>query len=143
MSQEKEAEEVSFKSAFAEYLKVNRDLADRIFSDLKQDVEHLVININADIEEKDTAFFLLGRLVEAFDLLDASIRIAEEVADYYNEDIKNAIAVSIEVLLQAYADLKAGRPLSEVNDYLRDYVIRLDKTLREHITEIAKRTKCT
>jgi hypothetical protein len=142
MAQEKEAEEVSLKGAFAEYLKINRDLADQIFTDLKHDVEHLVININADTDEKNRAFFLLGRLVEAFDQLEASLRVAEEVADYYNEDIRNAIPVSIVVLLQAYADLKAGRPLSEVNDHLGDYVTRLSITLRELITEIAKRTKC-
>jgi hypothetical protein len=144
VAQEKEkVEEVSFKGACAEYLKVKRDLASEIFINLKHDIEHLIINIYADTDEKNTAFFLLGRLVEAFDQLDASLRIAEEVADYYNEDIRNAIVVSIEVLLQAYADLRAGRPLSEVNDHLRDYVIRLHKTLTELITEIAKRTKCT
>jgi len=144
MAQAKEeAKEFSFKSAFAEYLKVKRGLASEIFINLKHDVEHLIININADTDEKNTAFFLLGNLVEAFDQLDESLQIAEEVANYYNEDISNAIVVSIEVLLRAFADLRAGRPLSEVNDHLRDYVIRLHKTLTELITEIAKRTKCT
>jgi len=82
-------------------------------------------------------------LVEAFDQLNASVQIAEEVADYHNEDVRDAIIASIEVLLRAFADLRAGRPLSEVNDHLRDFIIIVDKTLREHITEIAKRTKCT
>ena len=101
MSQEKEeAKEFSFKSAFAEYLKVKRDLASEIFINLKHDVEHLIININADTDEKNTAFFLLGNLVEAFDQLDESLQIAEEVANYYNEDISNAIIASIEVLLR-------------------------------------------
>ena len=144
MAQEKEeAKEFSFKSAFTEYLKVNRDLASRIFLDLKQDVEHLITNTYADANEKNTALYFLGMLVEAFDLLDSSIRIAEEVAGYYNEDVRDAIVSSIEVLLRAFADLRAGRPLSEVNDHLRDYIIIVNKTLREHITEIAKRTKCT
>jgi len=137
-----EAKEFSFKSAFAEYLKVNRDLASRIFLDLKQDVEHLVTHIYAEANEKDTAFYFLGMLVEAFDQLDTSIQIAEEVAGYYNEDVRDAIIASIEVLLRAFADLRAGRPLSEVNDHLRDFIIIVNKTLREHITEIAKRTKC-
>ena len=138
-----EAKEFSFKSAFAEYLKVNRDLASRIFLDLKQDVEHLITNIYAEANEKNTAFYFLGMLVEAFDQLDTSIQVAEEVAGYYNEDVRNAIIAFIEVLLRAYADLRAGRPLSEVNDHLRDFIIIVNKTLREHITEIAKRTKCT
>ena len=143
MAQEKEeAKAFSFKSAFAEYLKVNRDLASRIFLDLKQDVEHLVTHIYAEANEKDTAFYFLGMLVEAFDQLDTSIQIAEEVAGYYNEDVRDAIIASIEVLLRAFADLRAGRPLSEVNDHLRDFIIIVNKTLREHITEIAKRTKC-
>jgi len=144
MAQEKEeAKEFSFKSAFAEYLKVKGDLASKIFFNLKHDVEHLIININADANEKNTALYFLGMLVEAFDQLNASVQIAEEVADYHNEDVRDAIIASIEVLLRAFADLRAGRPLSEVNDHLRDFIIIVDKTLREHITEIAKRTKCT
>jgi len=144
MAQEKEeAKEFSFKSAFAEYLKVKGDLASEIFFNLKHDVEHLIININADANEKNTALYFLGMLVEAFDQLNASVQIAEEVADYHNEDVRDAIIASIEVLLRAFADLRAGRPLSEVNDHLRDFIIIVDKTLREHITEIAKRTKCT
>jgi len=143
MAQEKEeAKEFSFKSAFAEYLKVKGDLASEIFLDLKHDVEHLINNTYAEANEKNTAFYFLGMLVEAFDQLDTSIQIAEEVAGYYNEDVRDAIIASIEVLLRAFADLRAGRPLSEVNDHLRDYIIIVNKTLREHITEIAKRTKC-
>jgi len=144
MAQEKEeAKEFSFKSAFAEYLKVKGDLASKIFFNLKHDVEHLINNINAEDNEKNTAFYFLGMLVETFDQLNASVQIAEEVADYHNEDVRDAIIASIEVLLRAFADLRAGRPLSEVNDHLRDFIIIVDKTLREHITEIAKRTKCT
>jgi hypothetical protein len=135
-----EAKEFSFKSAFAEYLKVNRDLASGIFLDLKRDVEYLINHIYAEDNEKNTAFYFLGMLVETFDQLDTSIQIAEEVG-YYNEDVRNAIIAFIEVLLRAYADLKAGRPLSEVNDHLRDFIIIVNKTLREHITEIAKRIK--
>ena len=143
MAQEKEeAKEFSFKSAFAEYLKVKGDLASEIFLDLKHDVEHLINNTYAEANEKNTAFYFLGMLVEAFDQLDTSIQIAEEVAGYYNEDVRDAIIASIEVLLRAFADLRAGRPLSEVNDHLRDFIIIVNKTLREHITEIAKRTKC-
>jgi len=137
---QEEAKEFSFKSAFAEYLKVKGDLASKIFFNLKHDVEHLIININAEDNEKNTAFYFLGMLVETFDQLDTSIQIAEEVG-YYNEDVRNAIIAFIEVLLRAYADLKAGRPLSEVNDHLRDFIIIVNKTLREHITEIAKRIK--
>jgi len=144
MAQEKEeAKEFSFKSVFAEYLKVKGDLASEIFINLKHDVEHLINNTYADANEKNTALYFLGMLVEAFDQLDASVQIAEEVAGYYNEDVRDAIIASIEVLLRAFADLRAGRPLSEVNDHLRDYIIIVNKTLREHITEIAKRTKCT
>jgi hypothetical protein len=135
-----EAKEFLFKSAFAEYLKVKRGLASEIFINLKHDVEHLIIHIYAEDNEKNTAFYFLGMLVETFDQLDTSIQIAEEVG-YYNEDVRNAIIAFIEVLLRAYADLKAGRPLSEVNDHLRDFIIIVNKTLREHITEIAKRIK--
>jgi hypothetical protein len=115
-------------------------LASGIFLDLKRDVEYLINHIYAEDNEKNTAFYFLGMLVETFDQLDTSIQIAEEVG-YYNEDVRNAIIAFIEVLLRAYADLKAGRPLSEVNDHLRDFIIIVNKTLREHITEIAKRIK--
>jgi hypothetical protein len=141
-AQEKEeVEKVFLKGAFAEYLKVNRSLASRIFLDLKHDVQNLITNANADIDEKNDASFLLGRFFEVFDLLTASLQVAEEAADYHNEDISNAILVSIEMLFQAYVDIKAGSPLSEVSDRLGNYVMDLSDTFMHFITDLAKRAK--
>jgi len=142
MAQEKEeAKEVSLKGVFAEYLKVNRDLASRIFLDLRRDIQKFAISSDFDIDDKSRTSYVLGKFFEAFDLLSASLQTAEEFADYHNEDISNAIVTSLEVLLQAYTDLRAGRPLSEVNDRLDDYVMTLNNTFMHLISDLVKRAK--
>jgi hypothetical protein len=143
MAQAKEkAEEVSLEGVFAEYLKVNKDLASRIFFDLRRDIQKFANSSDYDIDEKSRTSYVLGRICGAFDLLSASLQVAEEFTDYHNEDISNAIVASIEVLLKAYADLKAGkRRLPEVNDRLEDYIRTLNDTFMHLISDLIKRAK--
>jgi len=142
MAQAKEkADEVSLKGVFAEYLKVNKDLASRIFFDLRRDIQKFANSSDYDIDEKTRTSYVLGRIFGAFDLLSASLKVAEEFTDYHNEDISNAIVTSLEVLFQAYADLKAGKRLSEVNDRLEDYIMTLNDTFMHLIMDLVKRAK--
>jgi hypothetical protein len=124
-----------------EYLKVNRGEAYQLFLELERDVEEAIMRANADVHDKVEAAVILGKILEDVLLLGEPVEVAEGVADYHNDKIDNAISDAVKVLIMAYADLKAGRPLPGVTDSLADFSKELSEALGLFIMGLGQKAK--
>jgi hypothetical protein len=124
-----------------EYLKANRGEAYQLFLDLEREVEKAIMRANADVHDKVEAAVILGKILEDVLLLGEPVEVAEGVADYHNDKIDGAISDAVKVLLMAYADLKAGRPLPEVSDSLADFSKELSEALGLFIMGLGQKAK--
>ena len=124
-----------------EYLKVNRGEAYQLFLELERDVEKAIMRANADVHDKVEAAVILGKILEDVMLISEPVEVAEGVADYHNDKIDGAISDAVKVLIMAYADLKAGRPLPEVTDSLADFSKELSEALGLFIMGLPQKVK--
>ncbi|MFP3319994.1 MAG: hypothetical protein RXO24_05485 [Acidilobus sp.] len=130
---------------FNEYLRSNKDLAQKVVDDLIDNIRVAVLgrqNINDG--EKSAFLVSLGEASEAFKLLKTATEVAEFIEDHTNtKKLNEALSGFIKSLITAYYNIKEDRePFDEIwRDVYYLLVMSYTELLDEFIKDLGDRIR--
>jgi hypothetical protein len=122
--------------AFRERFENAKTIGDiyNVFHDLEPHMKNAILTAKADAITKADALFYYGVLTGSLYILLVAYLLAKNLSFEERADLHQDIVITIMKVIDAYADLKKGKPLEDVKDTF-DYLS--SKILRE-IREFAK-----